>query len=227
MSNYHQSTPDIQADPRVFLGGINVGGGNKPLCTLPVKAAFSGYDNARAKRYFGVEDVETQDFFPILAQRALCLSKRLIQSSSFPPSSTSSRRCRRTVPEDVRVPGMLAETLQLRFSLERVKAILPSVTRAPFKQRLDGETEEALDRGAFGCPWFWVCNASVAEERFFESDRRITANLVSSLLRAGRDRFSVGVSGRGTCMAGCEPGSHGSVKRGSVTWCETGANDAC
>lgn len=70
----------------VFLGGINVGSGtftpvisyrtkpiahnlkgNKPPWTLPAKAAYSKFDSERACKYFGVPQIKTPDFFPILS----------------------------------------------------------------------------------------------------------------------------------------------------------------
>lgn len=85
--------------------------------------------------------------------------------------------------KDVSVPETLAETLQLRFSPEDVKSILSSANSAPFKQRLNDNTKEALDRGAFGCPWFWVRNAKGAEEPFFGSDRYAAIPSLSLLVR--------------------------------------------
>lgn len=87
--------------------------------------------------------------------------------------------------KDVSVPDTLAETLQSRFNPEEVKTILSSANSAPFKQRLNDNTKEALDRNAFGCPWFWVRNARGAEEPFFGSDRYATAQS-TPLFIAGR-----------------------------------------
>ncbi|KAI9163940.1 Kelch repeat-containing protein [Paramyrothecium foliicola] len=50
----------------VFLGGINVGSGNKPPWTLAAKANYSQYDSKRAQKYFGVK-FEVPSFFPILS----------------------------------------------------------------------------------------------------------------------------------------------------------------
>ena len=73
--------------------------------------------------------------------------------------------------KDVSVPDVLAESLQARFDKDQIKAILSAANSAPIKQRLNDNTKEALERGAFGCPWFWVRNAEGAEEPFFGSDR--------------------------------------------------------
>lgn len=147
--------------------------GNKPPWTLPAKAAYSGYDSARAKRYFGAEDVKTPDFFPIvslLPQRALCFVKEAYPNF-FIPTFLDIFEAMWKNGRDVSVPDTLAETLGSRFSPEEVRTIISSASGAPIKQRLNDNTKEALDRGAFGAPWFWVRNASGAEEPFFGSDR--------------------------------------------------------
>jgi 2-hydroxychromene-2-carboxylate isomerase len=51
----------------VFLGGINVLSGNKPLWTLPAKAKYIVFDRRRAEKYYGMTDVGMPDFFPILS----------------------------------------------------------------------------------------------------------------------------------------------------------------
>ncbi|KAF3046694.1 hypothetical protein E8E11_005169 [Didymella keratinophila] len=157
----------------VFLGGINVGSGNKPPWTLPAKAAYSGYDSARAKQYFGAKDVKTPEFFPIMSllpQRALCFVKKQ-HPDQFVSTFLDIFEAMWKNGKDVSKPDTLAETLQSKFSPKEVKTILSSANSAPFKQRLNDNTKEALDRGAFGAPWFWVRNAKGAEEPFFGSDR--------------------------------------------------------
>ena len=168
--------------------------GNKPPWTLPAKGAYGGYELARAKRYFGAEDLKTPDFFPILSllpQRALCFIKErhpdLLISTFLDIFEAMWKN-----GKDVSVPDTLAETLQSRFSSEEVKTILSSANNAPFKQQLNDNTKEALDRGAFGCPWFWVRNAKGAEEPFFGSDRYDTAQPSFPLFTAGRFMIGTG-----------------------------------
>ena len=42
---------DITIHP-IFLGGLNVGSGNKPPWTLPAKAEYGKFDGPRAYKYF-------------------------------------------------------------------------------------------------------------------------------------------------------------------------------
>jgi 2-hydroxychromene-2-carboxylate isomerase len=46
-----------------------------------------------------------------------------------------------------------------------------ATTTKEIKDLLSSVTKEALDKGAFGAPWFWVTNDVGASEPFFGSDR--------------------------------------------------------
>jgi glutathione S-transferase kappa 1 len=75
---------------------------------------------------------------------------------------------------DVSKPEPLAGVLEKRFEEQQVREILEKAKSAEYKEILNANTKEALDRGAFGCPWFWVRNAKGEEEPFFGSDRYVT-----------------------------------------------------
>ncbi|EDU50175.1 glutathione S-transferase kappa 1 [Pyrenophora tritici-repentis Pt-1C-BFP] len=157
----------------VFLGGINVGSGNKPPWTLEAKAHYSRYDSARAKRYFGVPNIQTPSFFPILSlfpQRALCYVKEA-HREKFVAVFFDIYRAMWEGGEDVSKPEILGKVLEQQFSEDEARKVMASANSAPYKQRLNDNTKEALDRGAFGCPWFFVRNSKGEEEPFFGSDR--------------------------------------------------------
>jgi 2-hydroxychromene-2-carboxylate isomerase len=84
---------------------------------------------------------------------------------------------------DVSKPELLAEVLGKRFDTQQVHDILEKAKAAEYKEALNRNTKEALDRGAFGCPWFWVRNAKGEEEPFFGSDRYV---LSRSLVPSGK-----------------------------------------
>ncbi|KAF2658505.1 thioredoxin-like protein [Lophiostoma macrostomum CBS 122681] len=157
----------------VFLGGINVGSGNKPPWTLPAKAKYSTYDSARAKRYFGAPDIKTPDFFPILSllpQRALVFIKAQ-HSQLFIQTFLDIFVDMWQNGLDVSKPELLGQVLKRRFSDSQIQDILRQANSPEYKQTLNDNTKEALDRGAFGCPWYWVTNTKGEEEPFFGSDR--------------------------------------------------------
>lgn len=83
--------------------------------------------------------------------------------------------------QDVSKPDLLAKLLQQHFREDEVKKILESANSASYKQLLNDKTKEALDRGAFGCPWFFVRNSKGEEEPFFGSDRSVKCPLRLSI----------------------------------------------
>lgn len=129
--------------------------------------------------------------------------------------------------KDVSKPETLAETLQSNFSPDETKTILSSANGAVFKQRLNDNTKEALDRGAFGAPWFWVRNGKGAEEPFFGSDRYATVQFrplftagqsMSGKVSAPADGERVWDLANSVCVS--------AVKRRFYCRREVGANDA-
>ena len=75
---------------------------------------------------------------------------------------------------DVSKADVLAEVLRQQLEEDEVKVVMDKANSAPYKQRLNDNTKEALDRGAFGCPWYFVRNSKGEEEPFFGSDRYVT-----------------------------------------------------
>lgn len=72
---------------------------------------------------------------------------------------------------DLSKPDLMAKALSRHFPDEEVKTVLEQANTPAFKQKLLDNTKVALDRGAFGCPWFWVENSKGEKEPFFGSDR--------------------------------------------------------
>ncbi|KAL4882523.1 thioredoxin-like protein [Aspergillus karnatakaensis] len=160
----------------VFLGGINVGSGNKPPWTLPNKAAYSKYDGKRAQRYFG-HDFEIPSFFPILSllpQRALTYIKKTFPKDKFEAAFLSIFRTMWYGHIDVSTPENLAIALSKSsvFIESQVQEVLKGASRPETKSALTTVTDKAVkDLGAFGCPWFWVSDGKGNSEPFFGSDR--------------------------------------------------------
>jgi glutathione S-transferase kappa 1 len=65
----------------------------------------------------------------------------------------------------------LADPAGGKFSEPEIKDIMGAAGQQEFKQKLLDRTQEALDKGAYGAPWFWVRNGKGVEEPFFGSDR--------------------------------------------------------
>ncbi|CEJ53853.1 hypothetical protein PMG11_00192 [Penicillium brasilianum] len=165
---------EIEFHP-VFLGGINVGSGNKPPWTLPAKASYSKFDSERACKYFGVPQIKTPDFFPILSimpQRCMIYIKRHYSQERYETTFLSLWEWMYHKNIDISKPEKLAELLKSHnYSDQEIKEILESAKTPEYKDALTANTQKALDQGAYGAPWFWVRNKEGKEEPFFGSDR--------------------------------------------------------
>ncbi|KAJ7689486.1 putative DSBA family oxidoreductase [Mycena rosella] len=160
----------------VFLGGINVGSGNKPPWSLPAKAAYGNFDSARAKKYFDATEIQTPSFFPILSilpQRAMIYIKDHYPRDKFERVFFDLFPALWVPPQsDLSKPENLKTFLLKSFTASEVDAILAGAGTPEYKAKLTDVTKMVVEeQGAFGCPWFWVTNAQGTSEPFFGSDR--------------------------------------------------------
>ncbi|KAJ5554872.1 HCCA isomerase/glutathione S-transferase kappa [Penicillium sp. DV-2018c] len=159
----------------VFLGGINVGSGNKPPWTLPAKANYSKFDSERACKYFGVPQIKPPEFFPILSifpQRCMIHVKKNYPREKYETTFLTLWEWMYYKNIDISKPENITQLFQSNgFSDAEIKAILAAASSPEIKQALTDNTQKALDQGAYGAPWFWVRNAEGKEEPFFGSDR--------------------------------------------------------
>ncbi|KKK12610.1 hypothetical protein AOCH_002275 [Aspergillus ochraceoroseus] len=158
----------------VFLGGINVGSGNKPPWTNAQKAAYAQYDGKRAQQYFG-HAFEVPSFFPILSllpQRAMTYVKQRYSNDRY---ELAFLRCFETMWNgqlDISIPDNLCTALLKLFNPDEVQEILQAASSPEIKEALTKMTDKAVrELGAFGCPWFWVHDGKGNAEPFFGSDR--------------------------------------------------------
>ncbi|EXA31883.1 hypothetical protein FOVG_16865 [Fusarium oxysporum f. sp. pisi HDV247] len=157
----------------VFLGGINVGSGNKPPWTLPAKASYSMYDGRRAQKYFG-HKFETPDFFPILSllpQRCLTYVK-MKRPEKLEDLFQSCFESLWLEHLDLAKQEHMRTGLLKTFNKQEAEEILNAAQTSEIKLALNDVTKHAVeDLGAFGCPWFWVHDGKGNTEPFFGSDR--------------------------------------------------------
>ena len=131
-------------------------------------------------------NIQTPSFFPILSllpQRALCYVKET-HREKLVAVFLDIYHAMWEGGEDVSKPEVLVKVLQQRFKEDEAQKIMASANNAPYKQRLNENTKEALNRGAFGCPWFFVQNSKGEEEPFFGSDRYVLCAQSSHALLA-------------------------------------------
>lgn len=74
---------------------------------------------------------------------------------------------------DISQPETLRAVLQETGVLkdDEIADALRGAGTDEIKKQLTANTEEAVQRGAFGAPWFWVTNQEGKQEPFFGSDR--------------------------------------------------------
>jgi len=72
---------------------------------------------------------------------------------------------------DLSDPAQFQSVLERHFTKDEATAIVKAGSEKQWKDQVLKNTEEALSRGAYGAPWFWVRNSKGEEEPFFGSDR--------------------------------------------------------
>ena len=178
----------------MLIGAINVGSGNRPPWALPAKAAHLTLELGRAARAAGLPPLQPPSDLFARARTQIAMCALLRVKELFPPSSSSDRylaavahlfrafwaldrdlttsegvaQALREVRSEVAVGGDRGAPL---FSPEQVADVVRAAGSEECKVALKRNTEEALRRGAFGCPWFWVADGKGREEPFFGSDR--------------------------------------------------------
>ncbi|KAK7749314.1 hypothetical protein SLS62_008283 [Diatrype stigma] len=169
---------------------------NKPPWTLPAKAVYGDYDFERAKRAVGLPDVTVPGDLMVLGRTQVPLRALHAIKTRFPAETylaafhyllyafwvlhrdlTSAEGVGKALGE---IPvgfagkgegkGSQSRSRPL-FTAEQVGEILRAVGSQPCKDALKRSTDEALQRGAFGCPWMWVTDREGKGEPFFGSDR--------------------------------------------------------
>ncbi|KAI1268389.1 thioredoxin-like protein [Xylariaceae sp. FL1019] len=186
------SENSVEIDIHPFLiGAVNVASGNSPPWKVPAKAKHSQYDIKRAADSLGLKDLKPPG--PLMEVGKTLIPMRAITyiKSAFPTTVYLSafgylfhsfwalRKAPNTlpilkevlseIPSDFRVNTPTSSTKL--FTPEQVSQVLEAAESQEVKDKLKGNVEEALKRGAFGAPWIWVTNEKGSEEPFFGSDR--------------------------------------------------------
>lgn len=150
----------------MFLGGVMQASGNKPPGTVPAKARYLGIDLQRCARHLDVP-FHMNPAFPFNSRPALRAALGLADDPNAQARFVD--RCFHLAwgvetPRDFGESEALAEAAGLAgLDAERIAAL--AVDEAN-KAALKANTEEAVARGTFGAPTFFV-----GEEIFFGHDR--------------------------------------------------------
>lgn len=155
--------------------------GNKPPWLLPAKAAYLAGDSQRAAKRVGVHGLQTpkdlmsmaMTISPLRAlhyikanypERFLPTMSALFQKFWTPPNVNLTQ-------EENLITTLLEATYEGKRLFTEVEVEKIMKGRDGMKALLKAKTEEVVNSGAFGAPWFLVTNAKGETRSFFGSDR--------------------------------------------------------
>ncbi len=150
----------------IFLGGVMQATGNSPPGTVPAKGNYLGIDLQRCARHLGIA-FHMNPAFPFNTRPALRAGLGLAgepeaQRRFFDSCFQLAWGAR--APRDFGLADTLVEAAQLAgLDADRINALASDEAN---KAALKANTEEAVARGTFGAPTFFV-----GDEIFFGHDR--------------------------------------------------------
>ena len=146
-----------------FLGGVMQASGNSPPATVPAKGKYMFVDIARWLDRYGLE-LKFNPHFPVLTVKPMRAALVALEQDVFPAYHAAMFKAmwqdeqnlgdKQVIHEVVKAAGLDADRLISRIGEQDVK------------DKLRANTEEAVERGAFGAPTFYVDG-----EMFFGNDR--------------------------------------------------------
>lgn len=163
---------DLELKP-IFLGGLMKAIDNTPPVLLPQRAPYVPKDLKRLARYFGVP-LQVPEGFPVRTLAAMRLLAAAAEEAPLALRPLTAVLWQRLWLEelDIESPEGLAEAADEAGldagTKERLLALVDEpVTKAALKAR----TDEAIARGAFGAPTYFVRGRDGEEQMFFGQDR--------------------------------------------------------
>ncbi|MEM7544627.1 MAG: 2-hydroxychromene-2-carboxylate isomerase [Pseudomonadota bacterium] len=146
-----------------LLGGVFKETGNRSPIMVPTKGKHMMVDLRRWATHWDVT-LEVNPFFPINTLSMMRSACALEGTEEFPAFQAAIMRAMWNDRKNMNKPEIVAEVLD-SAGLDG-EAIVAAGTMNRAKQRLKDVTEEAVKRGAFGAPTFFV-----GTEMFFGQDR--------------------------------------------------------
>jgi 2-hydroxychromene-2-carboxylate isomerase len=146
-----------------LLGGVFKATGNASPVTVPAKGLYMGADMARFAKRYGVK-LAMNPFFPINTLHLMRGATAMQLSGKLKPYADAVFDAMWLEPKNMGDWAVASEVLKSAgLNPDEVKA---GAEREDVKQALKATTEEAVSRGAFGAPTFFV-----GKEMFFGQDR--------------------------------------------------------
>ena len=147
----------------MFLGGVMQSSGNAPPATVPAKGAYMLKDLQRWAEHYGLP-LNFNPAFPINTLAILRAALVAQEDGCFRPFHEAMFRAMWVEPVNLGDKEILRDALE-KAGLDGAR-ILARTAEQDVKDRLRANTDEAVERGAFGAPTFFVGDAM-----FFGNDR--------------------------------------------------------
>jgi len=147
----------------MFLGGVMQATGNRPPGTLEVKGKYLRRDIARWAENYGIVYNRNPNF-PQNTLKALRLAIVAQHDGIFPDVHRALYTAMFVDEKDLSDDKVLGEIMKSSGLDE--STTFDRIAEQPIKDELKANTEEAVTRGAFGAPTFFV-----GDEMFFGNDR--------------------------------------------------------
>ena len=148
-----------------FLGGVMQAAGNQPPGTVPSKGKWMMGDLARWAKMYGLE-YRRNDVFPQMTLTHMRGAIALQGSEQFKPYVDALYKALHVDNKDIQQQDVVIEVLSpLGLATPDFMA---RISEQEIKDRLKANTQEAVDRGAFGAPTMFVGdNMHFGQDRLF------------------------------------------------------------
>jgi 2-hydroxychromene-2-carboxylate isomerase len=156
-----------------LLGGVMQATGNQPPATLPARGKYMPKDIGRWVRRYGIP-FRFNPSFPMKTLDAMRAALAAEEQGVFPAYHSALFKAAWGEPANLADPAVLRDLIA-GAGLDPVPLLAAAATE-PIKEMLKANTAEAVERGAFGAPTFFV-----GDEIFFGNDR---LDFVEEALRA-------------------------------------------
>jgi 2-hydroxychromene-2-carboxylate isomerase len=147
----------------MFLSAVMQATGNRPPGTLEVRGKYLRKDIARWAEHYGIE-YNRNPKFPLNTLKALRLAIVAQRDGMFDQVHEALFEASFVSQSDLAEETVLAEIMQTA-GMDEARTFA-RVAEQSVKDELKANTDEAIGRGAFGAPTFYV-----GEEMFFGNDR--------------------------------------------------------
>jgi 2-hydroxychromene-2-carboxylate isomerase len=146
-----------------LLGGVMQASGNSPPFTVPAKGRYVAEDTQRWAKRYGVP-MEPNPHFPIKTVLPMRAALVLLEDGGFDAYHQAVFRSMWTEGGNVGDKEVLTVLIE-KLGLDAAR-LLERTQDPAIKDALRVNTEEAVERGAFGAPTFFV-----GDQLFFGNDR--------------------------------------------------------